>query len=398
MSDGPYIDWEKFWAGDTDDSDWLFEDILAKGRGHAIYASHKTGKSLLMLWIAAKLATSPEPVVVLYLDYEMTESDLRERLEDMGYGPGHDLSKFKYALLPSLGPLDTSEGGGELLLMVDELELEYQDHHIVVVIDTISRAVKGEENSADTIRAFYRATGLPLKQRGVTWARLDHAGKDAAKGQRGSSGKGDDIDVIWRLEKTDTGLTLHKDVARMRWVPEKVAFRLDDPTNFTRVDMDIPAGTKECAALLDHFGVDLDMSMRAAAKVLKDRGQKIRFATVQAAVRYRKEADAGVAEVKQLNGTHHGTHPVELNGTRGGTHPPEIAPDQHGTHSGHTGTHPASSPTNESVSRRDTPRVSAEPDSDTCRRLGCIEPVVGTSKHGVDLCSAHLNAGFLDEL
>ena len=47
---------------------------------------------------------SRKPIHVLYLDYEMTRADLRERLEDMGYGPDADLKRLHYALLPDLRP------------------------------------------------------------------------------------------------------------------------------------------------------------------------------------------------------------------------------------------------------------------------------------------------------
>ena len=51
------IDWSTFWDGEHNDGEWVFPDVLARGRGHAIYAAHKTGKSLLALWMAAKLAS-----------------------------------------------------------------------------------------------------------------------------------------------------------------------------------------------------------------------------------------------------------------------------------------------------------------------------------------------------
>ena len=72
-----------------------------------------------------------------------------------------------------------------------------------------------------------------LKQRGATWVRLDHAGKDLDRGQRGSSAKGDDVDVVWRLDMTDNGVTFHREAARMSWVPPSVDFvQLDDPFRF----------------------------------------------------------------------------------------------------------------------------------------------------------------------
>jgi hypothetical protein len=99
-----FVDWPAFWGRDRSQAEWVFPDVLARGRGHAIYAAHKEGKSLFLLYIAAKLATGKEPIVVIYLDYEMGEDDLSERLEDMGYGPGTDLSCLRYALFPACRP------------------------------------------------------------------------------------------------------------------------------------------------------------------------------------------------------------------------------------------------------------------------------------------------------
>src|SRR4051812_35397035 len=67
-STSPFIDWTEFWGRDRCETEWLVEPILAKGRGHALYAQHKVGKSLLTLSMVAELATMREDVVVMYLD------------------------------------------------------------------------------------------------------------------------------------------------------------------------------------------------------------------------------------------------------------------------------------------------------------------------------------------
>src|SRR5262249_19746449 len=51
----PFIDWAEFWSRDHTAAEWLVEDVLARGRGHSLYASRKSGKSLLMLWLALRL-------------------------------------------------------------------------------------------------------------------------------------------------------------------------------------------------------------------------------------------------------------------------------------------------------------------------------------------------------
>lgn len=284
-----FVDWSKFWARDRRDADWLYDEILARGRGHSIYAGHKTGKSLLALWVVAQLIRLLD-VVVIYLDYEMGEDDLYDRLADMGHGPESDLTRLYYALLPSLPPLDTPEGAAALLAHVDTVQAANEGRHVAVIIDTTGRAVAGEENSADTYRNFYRWTGIGLKQRGNTWARLDHAGKDANKGQRGSSAKGDDVDVVWKLTRTANGLELSRNASRMGWVPEKVTFRqVQDPhLRFVKVGADWPAGTKEIAAILDDLGVPLDAGERPAGNLFRQAGHTASQSLLRAAVRWRR--------------------------------------------------------------------------------------------------------------
>ena len=286
----PFIDWAEFWERDRREAEWLLDDILARGRGHAIYAPQKAGKSLLTLWCALELVKSG--VLVVYLDYEMSEDDLYERLEDMGCGPSTDLSLLRYWLLPTLPPLDKADGADAVLRIVDQERLGAGDRHVALIIDTTGRAVAGEENSADTYRDFYRHTGIGLKQRGVTWARLDHAGKDVERGQRGSSAKGDDVDIVWRLAKVDGGVELRRDVARMGWVPERVPLRLEEEPvlRYVRTESLWPAGTAECAEVLARIGCPLDASTRVAQAMLKAVGEGRRRAVVVAGQRWRQAA------------------------------------------------------------------------------------------------------------
>ncbi len=204
----PRIDWEALWADDSVD-EWIIEPILPARRLVAIYSAPKVGKSLLMLELAAAVATgrpvlgcTPDrPRRTLYVDFENDpKSDVRERLKAMGYGPA-DLDRLDYLSFPSLSALDGAQGGDELMRAVAAYGSE------VVVIDTVSRAVSGKENENDTWLAFYRHTGLHLKRAGVALVRLDHAGKDEAKGQRGGSAKEGDVDAVWRLSEVVHGET-----------------------------------------------------------------------------------------------------------------------------------------------------------------------------------------------
>ena len=268
------IDWGEFWQTDHKASDFLCAPILARGRGHALYAKAKTGKSLLTLEMAAAVATGSaflhqpagDPVHVLYVDYEMTPDDLAERLETFGYGASDDLSHLHYVQLPALDPLDTVKGGLTVLQAAVMWQCE------LVVIDTTARSVQGEENAMETFRDAYRHTFGPLKSAGITTLRVDHAGKDETLGQRGSSAKNDDVDVVWQLSaKADGVMKLKATHRRMGWIPEVVEILRSDDLSMPMHTTTDPApsastiyvgGTKELAAQLDELGVPLDFGRR----------------------------------------------------------------------------------------------------------------------------------------
>jgi hypothetical protein len=211
----PRLDWHSLWA-EEDAEEWIVEPILPARRLVAIYSPPKIGKSLLSLELAVGIARGSSVLGVrpdrarrvLYVDFENDpRGDIRPRLASMGVGPD-DLDNIDYLSFPTLGPLDTAPGAAELLGAVDAYRSE------VVIIDTVSRAVRGEENENDTWLAFYRHTGRWLKTRGVALIRLDHTGKDETKGQRGGSAKSGDVDMVWRLSKvTETVYRLECEVA-----------------------------------------------------------------------------------------------------------------------------------------------------------------------------------------
>ena len=281
-------DWPAFWSQDEADADWLMEPVLAVGRSGALFAPGGTGKSLFVLWMALMLATGGpgldgRAVVrrrVLYLDYEMTASDLLERLSAMGAAVGDDLSWLHYATLPSLPPADAPEGGKAIARLAQLVDAE------LVIIDTFSRAVEGDENDANTVRSFYRWTGLHLKAEGRAFWRVDHAGKDAEKGQRGTSAKNDDVDVVWRMQIADAGFTLLAKKRRMGWVPEEVPLtQSDEPLMYRTVMQVVPAGTAKVIADLDALGIGAELSARKASQLLRDAGRGAKNDAVRAAMR-----------------------------------------------------------------------------------------------------------------
>lgn len=288
------VDWDDFWATDHKAEEWMWEPVIAARRATAIFAKGGVGKSLIVLRMVLDMVATG--VRVLYLDYEMTPDDLADRLADMGVDEGADLSGLRYAQLPSIPAFDTPAGGKAVRRFA-----QLVDAH-VVIIDTFARAVEGDENDADTVRQFYRMTGLHLKADGRGFVRIDHAGKDDAKGQRGTSAKNDDVDVVWHLKRTETGYHLENKKKRMGWVPENVHLdRTDDPFVLkVSGGTAYPVGTNEVAKTLDELGVAEGASYRVAAKALSEAGRPTRHELVRAAVKYRRDRSSSLHFVGDL--------------------------------------------------------------------------------------------------
>lgn len=289
------VDWQEFWANDTDAEDWLAFPLIPRGRSIALFAPAKAGKSTIVLSVVAALATGGDvlgygpcpPAKVLYLDYEMTPSDLMDRLTELGYGPHVDLSNLYYALLPTLAPLDTIMGSSAVVRLAEKYGVD------LVVVDTFGRAVEGEEDRADTVRAFYRHTGLALKARGIAVLRTDHAGKDVERGQRGTSAKADDVDMVFALKRTDTGVHIRRTHSRIAYGPQEIFVDRDERDGVvayrTRSTEQFPAGTQEVVDLLVALGVDQAASMRKAQQALRDAGHRYRNDLIRAAQKARRK-------------------------------------------------------------------------------------------------------------
>ncbi len=283
--DNPFVDWNTIW--DLEPDELLIEPMFLEGRGHAIYAKAKTGKSLLTLALVAEAAIRDENLRVLYLDYEMGMQDLAMRLEKMGYGKHTPLDRIYYAMFPPIPPLDTEAGG---LALMEYAAIAMADApegtRLLVIIDTISRAVEGEENSADTYRAFYRHTGMRLKAAGYTWARIDHAGKDQKLGQRGSSAKNDDVDVVWEIVRPDKNDDSHIVVS---CTFQRVGFL---PKSITMTQRENPLGFefRKGAIVTPH-------TMEVARRIHRDYGIQPGIAQNQAADQVQQAMrDAGIGE------------------------------------------------------------------------------------------------------
>jgi KaiC/GvpD/RAD55 family RecA-like ATPase len=296
----PRLDWVALWAED-DEEEWIHDPLLPARRSVVIYSAPKVGKSLLMLEMAVAISRGEvfldytgRQVRVLYVDFENDpRGDVRSRLQAMDYGPA-DLEGLDYLSYPSMAGLDTERGSLELLEAVKAYGSE------VVIIDTVSRAVDGEENSNDTYLQMYRHTGLALKRAGVAVIRLDHSGKDETKGQRGASAKSGDVDAVWRLTRvTDDRFRLDCTDSRMSMtikslhLQRHVTPRLHHSVIVSGAVSDFTAKVAALVELLDSNGIPTLANRKTVHDFAKSRGMVAGNLILQEVVRLRKATAGG---------------------------------------------------------------------------------------------------------
>lgn len=283
------IDWCAAWEETPEEVNWLIEPIVEAGTVNALFGKPGVGKSLITLEIAMRIVKAGGTVV--YLDDENRKRDTIERLKAFGSDP-KELANLRLYNFAGLPPLDTAEGGQHLAAIADANEPS------LVIIDTTSRMVQGKENDSDTFLQLYRCSLVPLKSRGIAVLRLDHPGKDETRGQRGSSAKLGDIDLLWWLaQDTDTQFTLECQKSRNGHVQQGqmiVIRREFNPLRHvwdctpTRSGNDVAAIVRQ----LEKLSVPVSYGRDRTRQMLADNRISCSNEQLTAAIKFRKDQEA----------------------------------------------------------------------------------------------------------
>lgn len=302
-----FLDWDALFVADFSD-EYLIPHFLCKGQACVLYSEAGLGKSLLAFEWAVQLAMGGaifdqnlHEYSVLYVDHENPMASIKDRIEAMGFDSAPDGVKrnLHYSSMGHWLPLDTKEGGDQLLQWAQKFEAD------IVFIDTTSMSTEGSENDSETYRDFAKYTTKVLKREGIAVVRIDHAGKDKERGQRGSSAKSADIDLVYRLGKeTDVVYTLTREKNRPGFTSEGVirVKRMSDPLKHEIIYTN-PKHEDTINGLikdLDRFGMPLDISRRKASAELKANGITCKTTNLAEALKRRKSARQPLPTVSDL--------------------------------------------------------------------------------------------------
>lgn len=305
-----FLDWNALLTTDVTD-EYIVPHFLCKGQAAVLYAPAGTGKSLLSFEWAVQLALGGvifdqnlKEHIVLYVDHENPVASVRDRLESLGIDstpvPDALTRNLHYSSMGAWLPLDTEAGGQQLLQWALHFGAD------VVFIDTAAMATTGQENEANTYTDLARYTTRPLKAHGIAVVRIDHAGKDKERGQRGSSAKSADVDLVYRLDKeTDVVFCLTREKNRPGLGGEQKirVKRLSDPLRheITYTNPKHEDAVNGLIKAMDEMDLPLDTSRRKAAAELTANGYpSAKSATLGEAIKRRRSARNPLPTVSEV--------------------------------------------------------------------------------------------------
>ena len=183
--------------------DWAVENLLTRQGLGILYAPPGVGKTFFALDLALSIARGVPfhglPTTqgrVLYIAGEGA-AGLGKRVKALRYARGWRDDAPLYILPASVA--FANDGDIERLLRtIDAIGENFS----LVVVDTVARALLGhEENSADSMGLFIAACDAIKKHTGGALLGIHHAGKDSARGMRGSSALLGGSDSVLKLSQ-----------------------------------------------------------------------------------------------------------------------------------------------------------------------------------------------------
>lgn len=172
--------------------EWIITNILPRGLQSAIVAQSGTGKTWLMLDLARALATGglwagkyhARKSIVGILDLEGDYTGLKERWLQLegGHGQLSDDAAGRIFFLSDIGGVNVLDKDTAKCIQTSITTYAIE----VLFVDTLSRTHNLDENSADMRLVMIELERI-ARDTGCTVILAHHAGKDSARGGRGSS-------------------------------------------------------------------------------------------------------------------------------------------------------------------------------------------------------------------
>lgn len=199
--------------------DYYIDGLLRPGGRLALVAAKKMGKSLMAMDLGLHLAEGKEylgfttrPCNVLYVNFEIAEEKLMERLQDLQIINGFESSRFKAITLHEGFALD--HGPEELADLLDHCEAELEFPVEVLILDPRMKLIARDENQYSVLAAFCGSLDYLMGHyAGLAVIIVHHEGKGTTGSGRGHSVFDGWVDTTMIVKPTykDSGPTLGHD-------------------------------------------------------------------------------------------------------------------------------------------------------------------------------------------
>lgn len=187
------IEWAHDMRDDADAQREIVQGMLTAGGMSCMYGESNSGKSYLATHLAFAMTRGKpwlgqlvERGAVIYIAGEGAAS-IRRRVRAHEKHYGCEIGPF--GLIPhALSLLDGSADVEELLPRIREAATEVGESVLLVIVDTLARAMAGaNENASEDMGRLVRAGDRIREKTGAHVMWIHHSGKDQAKGARGHS-------------------------------------------------------------------------------------------------------------------------------------------------------------------------------------------------------------------
>jgi hypothetical protein len=222
---------------DTSTKIWLVKNLLGDGEASAFYGAPGSGKSALIedmgLHVAGGLPWHGRNVmrgVVCYIALERRQLVIRRAI---AFRKKHGIDDLPFAIMGGVFDFrDQERTAVAVAEIVRQVEAELGEKVVLIIIDTISRALAGgDENSSKDMGAIVGTTARLQEKTGAHIAWVHHVPVDAGERLRGHGALLGALDTTINVEKLASGLRTATVIkANDSEEGEKIAFTLESVT------------------------------------------------------------------------------------------------------------------------------------------------------------------------
>jgi hypothetical protein len=197
---------------DTSTKIWLVKNLLGDGEASAFYGAPGSGKSALIedmgLHVAGGLPWHGRNVmrgVVCYIALERRQLVIRRAI---AFRKKHGIDDLPFAIMGGVFDFRDQERTAVAVTgIVRQVEAELGEKVVLIIIDTISRALAGgDENSSKDMGAIVGTTARLQEKTGAHIAWVHHVPVDAGERLRGHGALLGALDTTINVEKLASGL------------------------------------------------------------------------------------------------------------------------------------------------------------------------------------------------